>query len=53
MPEIRMILLKQPSVLTIKSELWYSIRSNGLYFGGGLGDAYVDRPVKVTVTPVN
>lgn len=48
-----MLLFKQPSVLKIKSELWYSIRWNGLYFGGGLGNAYVDGTVSVTVTPVN
>ncbi|MDO5481446.1 MAG: DUF4114 domain-containing protein [Bacteroidaceae bacterium] len=39
--------------LTIPSDVWYSINGNGLYFGGGLGDAYVDGTVSVTVTPVN
>ena len=48
-----MLLFKQPSVLKIKSELWYSIRWNDLYFGGGLGNTYVDGTVSVTVTPVN
>jgi hypothetical protein len=39
--------------LTIPSDVWYSINGNGLYFGGGLGNAYVDGTVSVTVTPVN
>lgn len=39
--------------LTIPSYVWYSINGNGLYFGGGLGNAYVDGTVSVTVTPVN
>lgn len=39
--------------LTISSDVWYSINGNGLYFGGGLGNEYVDGTVSVTVTPVN